>query len=100
MKSRRSSACCGACSATRRVDHVQTDCLAQPPADALAERLRHTADDIKRQGLAGFLVPRAEGRSMLACTFVHNKFSYRAPEGSALLRCFFVTLVYVSLWDL
>jgi protoporphyrinogen/coproporphyrinogen III oxidase len=25
---------------------------------------------------------------MLACTFVHKKFPCRAPEGSALLRCF------------
>jgi oxygen-dependent protoporphyrinogen oxidase len=37
----------------------------------------------------GFLVPRSEGRTMMACTFVHNKFSGRAPEGAALLRCFF-----------
>jgi len=37
----------------------------------------------------GFLVPRSEGRKMLACTFVHRKFPHRAPEGSALLRCFF-----------
>jgi protoporphyrinogen/coproporphyrinogen III oxidase len=36
----------------------------------------------------GFLVPRAEERQMLACTFVHKKFTHRAPEGSALLRCF------------
>ncbi len=36
----------------------------------------------------GFLVPRAEGRKMLACTFVHEKFPHRAPEGTALLRCF------------
>jgi protoporphyrinogen/coproporphyrinogen III oxidase len=36
----------------------------------------------------GFLVPRADGRKMLACTFVHKKFPHRAPEGSALLRCF------------
>jgi oxygen-dependent protoporphyrinogen oxidase len=36
----------------------------------------------------GFLVPRAEGRKMLACTFVHKKFPHRAPQGSALLRCF------------
>jgi protoporphyrinogen/coproporphyrinogen III oxidase len=36
----------------------------------------------------GFLVPRAEGRQMLACTFVHKKFSHRAPWGAALLRCF------------
>jgi oxygen-dependent protoporphyrinogen oxidase len=37
----------------------------------------------------GFLVPRSEGRKLLACTFVHRKFPHRAPEGSALLRCFF-----------
>jgi oxygen-dependent protoporphyrinogen oxidase len=36
----------------------------------------------------GFLVPRTEGRKMLACTFVHKKFPHRAPEASALLRCF------------
>ena len=28
----------------------------------------------------GFLVPRSEGRKMMACTFVHEKFPYRAPE--------------------
>jgi oxygen-dependent protoporphyrinogen oxidase len=37
----------------------------------------------------GFLVPRSEGKKMMACTFVHRKFPYRAPEGVALLRCFF-----------
>ena len=36
----------------------------------------------------GFLAPRTEGRKLLACTFVHKKFPYRAPEGAALLRCF------------
>jgi oxygen-dependent protoporphyrinogen oxidase len=36
----------------------------------------------------GLLVPRSEGRKLMACTFVHKKFSHRAPEGSALLRCF------------
>jgi oxygen-dependent protoporphyrinogen oxidase len=36
----------------------------------------------------GFLVPRSEGRHMLAATFVHNKFPHRAPEDRALLRCF------------
>jgi len=36
----------------------------------------------------GFLVPRSEGTRMLACTFVHNKFSYRAPADKGLLRCF------------
>jgi oxygen-dependent protoporphyrinogen oxidase len=37
----------------------------------------------------GFLVPRSEGRKMIACTFVHKKFPYRTPEAAALLRCFF-----------
>lgn len=36
----------------------------------------------------GFLVPRGEGKRLLAATFVHNKFPYRAPEDRALLRCF------------
>src|SRR5262249_26194152 len=37
----------------------------------------------------GFLVPRSEGKRMLACTFVGNKFDYRVPEGRVLLRAFY-----------
>jgi oxygen-dependent protoporphyrinogen oxidase len=36
----------------------------------------------------GFLVPRSEGKRMLATTFVHNKFPHRAPDDRALIRCF------------
>jgi oxygen-dependent protoporphyrinogen oxidase len=36
----------------------------------------------------GFLVPAVEGRSMLACTFVHRKFLGRTPYGKAVLRAF------------
>lgn len=36
----------------------------------------------------GFLVPRSEGRKMLAATFVHNKFPHRAPADRAIIRCF------------
>src|ERR1700691_5717524 len=36
----------------------------------------------------GFLVPRGAGHRMLAATFVHNKFSHRAPANRALIRCF------------
>jgi protoporphyrinogen/coproporphyrinogen III oxidase len=36
----------------------------------------------------GFLVPASEGRSMLACTFVHRKFLGRTPSGKAVLRAF------------
>jgi protoporphyrinogen/coproporphyrinogen III oxidase len=37
----------------------------------------------------GFLIPRSEGKRLLAATFVHNKFPHRAPQNRALLRCFF-----------
>lgn len=37
---------------------------------------------------AGFLVPRTEGRRILACTFSSVKFPGRAPEGHVLLRVF------------
>lgn len=37
----------------------------------------------------GFLIPASESKKMLACTFVHKKFLNRAPDGAALLRCFF-----------
>jgi len=36
----------------------------------------------------GFVVPRAEGRAILACTFSSVKYAGRAPEGYVLLRCF------------
>lgn len=36
----------------------------------------------------GFIVPRGEYRGVSACTITSTKFSYRAPEGRVLLRCF------------
>ncbi len=48
----------------------------------------------------GFLVPRSEGKRLLAATFVHNKFPHRAPEDRALLRCFFVGSNAENLWPL
>ena len=36
----------------------------------------------------GFVVPRTEGRALLACTFSSVKYPGRAPEGHVLLRCF------------
>lgn len=46
-------------------------------------------EDIQLPQGHGFLVPRSENRKLMACTFVHKKFPYRAPEGTQLLRCFF-----------
>jgi oxygen-dependent protoporphyrinogen oxidase len=48
----------------------------------------------------GFLVPRSEGRQLLAATFVHNKFPHRAPEDRALLRCFFAGAIAERVWPL
>ncbi|MFO0740789.1 MAG: protoporphyrinogen oxidase [Labilithrix sp.] len=36
----------------------------------------------------GILVPRAENRPILACTFVSSKWDHRAPSGQVLLRVF------------
>jgi oxygen-dependent protoporphyrinogen oxidase len=36
----------------------------------------------------GFVVPRAEGRAALACTFSSVKYPGRAPQGTVLLRAF------------
>jgi len=48
----------------------------------------------------GFLVPRSEGKRLLAATFVHNKFPHRAPEDRALLRCFFAGPNAENIWQL
>ena len=48
----------------------------------------------------GFLVPRSEGKKLLAATFVHNKFPHRAPEDRALLRCFFAGRDAEDVWPL
>jgi oxygen-dependent protoporphyrinogen oxidase len=36
----------------------------------------------------GFLVPRAERRRLVACTWVGTKFSHRVPDGKVVARCF------------
>lgn len=36
----------------------------------------------------GFVVPRLEKRKIIGATFVSQKFPYRAPEDSVLIRCF------------
>jgi protoporphyrinogen/coproporphyrinogen III oxidase len=46
----------------------------------------------------GFLLPRSEGKRLLAATFVHNKFPHRASGGRALLRCFVAGSNAADLW--
>ncbi len=36
----------------------------------------------------GFVVPKAEKRKILACTWTSSKFPHRTPEGYVMLRCF------------
>jgi oxygen-dependent protoporphyrinogen oxidase len=36
----------------------------------------------------GFIIPKAEGRRITACTWSSTKFDYRAPEEHQLVRCF------------
>jgi protoporphyrinogen/coproporphyrinogen III oxidase len=47
----------------------------------------HATQDVDLSGF-GFLVPRSQGKRLLACTFVHHKFPHRAPADRVLLRCF------------
>jgi oxygen-dependent protoporphyrinogen oxidase len=47
----------------------------------------------------GLLVPAVEGRSMLACTFVHRKFLGRTPPGKAVIRAFLGGMKNESLLD-
>jgi oxygen-dependent protoporphyrinogen oxidase len=51
--------------------------------------LAYRQEDLKRplDGY-GYVIPRREGRGVLACTWTSTKFPHRAPEGYALLRAF------------
>ncbi len=48
----------------------------------------------KREGFShpldgfGFVIPRTEGRKILACTWTSSKFPHRAPSEFVMLRCF------------
>jgi protoporphyrinogen/coproporphyrinogen III oxidase len=81
--------------------YVVAELLASASAELAAElnTIRYSSsvtailryDQSIRAGLPpgfGFLVPRMENRRILAATFLHNKFPYRAPDDKALIRCF------------
>lgn len=48
----------------------------------------HEADLPRPLDGYGYVIPRREGRTALACTWTSTKFPHRAPEGYALLRVF------------
>jgi oxygen-dependent protoporphyrinogen oxidase len=72
---------------------------ADPDLAALLEAIRYNSSvtvaliyarpefDHRLDGF-GFVVPRAEGCHLTACTWVNTKFPHRAPDSRALLRAF------------
>ncbi len=73
-----------------RVDAVLGEELsAIPYSSSITVNLIYDESQLGRlpQGF-GFLVPAVEGRTMLACTFVHRKFLGRTPHGKAVFRAF------------
>ncbi len=74
----------------RPVDGGLADDLASIPYGTSATvSLAYRRSDVRRNldGF-GFVVPRAEKRSLIACTFSSVKFPNRAPAGAVLLRAF------------
>jgi oxygen-dependent protoporphyrinogen oxidase len=64
-----------------------------PYSSSVTVALAYDAAQVAARGPAlppgfGFLAPRREGKRILACTFVHNKFAGRAPQDGLLLRAF------------
>lgn len=82
--------------------HVSAKLIAELPASerpvellneigyssAVTVALAYNGSDISLPSGFGFLVPHGEAKRTIACTFVHNKFENRSPEGTALLRVF------------
>lgn len=67
---------------------LASELAAIPYTSAAIVTLGYTTDLAKLPPGFGFLTPAKSGRRVRACTFVHSKFPFRAPEPGALLRCF------------
>lgn len=70
-------------------DELAGALLAIPHVSTATVALAFASADVSRplDGY-GYLIPRAENRSVLACTWVSSKFTGRAPAGTLLLRLF------------
>jgi oxygen-dependent protoporphyrinogen oxidase len=68
---------------------LASDLQAIPYATTATVTLAYRESDLSRplDGY-GYVIPRAEGRRALACTWTSTKFPHRAPEGYALVRVF------------
>jgi oxygen-dependent protoporphyrinogen oxidase len=68
---------------------LAAELAAVPYASSAIVTLAFPADAVPRPLDAhGYVVPRAEGRPALACTWTSAKWAHRAPPGMALLRVF------------
>ncbi len=71
--------------------------LVEPALGELLNGIRHSSGHIVAMGFRdlaplrgfGFLVPKVEGRNLMAATWVSSKFPGRAPEGIQLVRGFY-----------
>lgn len=60
-----------------------------PYTSSITVSLGYRRTDVGQSpGGFGFLVPKRERRRLVACTWVGTKFSFRVPDGVALIRCF------------
>jgi oxygen-dependent protoporphyrinogen oxidase len=70
-----------------------------PKVAELLDRIRYVSTATvsivyKKEGFShplngfGFVIPRKEKRSIMACTWTSTKFPHRAPEGYVMIRCF------------
>lgn len=59
-----------------------------PYVSAIVVLLGYDQDVLGGRSGSGFLVPRSEEKTLLACTWLSQKFGGRCPEGQSLLRCF------------
>lgn len=85
--------CCGANRAApllAPIDARAADLLASIPHSGSAIwTFGYRTEDVPRPLDAfGFLVPKPERNSIMACTWVATKWQGRVPEGKAVLRCF------------
>lgn len=70
-----------------------------PEAAALLDKIRYVSTATvsmvyRKEGFShplngfGFVIPRKEKRSIMACTWTSTKFPHRVPEGYVMIRCF------------
>lgn len=79
------------------IDPVFDELLTMEASSAIVVAMAFAAEKATRLRIPrgfGFLVPQgracqSDDPQLLACTFVDQKFSHRAPEGAVLLRAFF-----------